>query len=122
MLNSPIQPVMGYNNGQPVQNIQPQPMQVQAQPAPQSSNNDKTVLREQSMAITSDIAAEYSAVTRLNDILVDLAKTLKEEKDSDQKKVLEAKINTTNQMILQREMKINQMEMTKAQIDAQLKQ
>lgn len=118
MLNAPIQPLM-YNNPQPVQNNIP------PQPAPQPiapPQDQKTILREQSMAISSDIAAEYGATTRLNDILVDLAKALKEEKDPEQKKLLEARINTTNQMILQREMKINQMEMTKAQIDAQLKQ
>ena len=117
MLNAPIQPVM-YNTSQPVQNIQPQP----ASQSVTNPQDPKIALREQSMAISSDIAAEYGAVARLNGILVDLAKTLKEEKDPEQKKILEARVNTTNQMILQREMKINQMEMAKAQIDAQLKQ
>lgn len=116
MLNNPIQPVM-YNNTQPAQNVQPQNV---SQPAMQQSDN-KAILREQSMAISSDVAAEYGAVARLNDILVELAKTLKETKDPEQKKVLEARVNTINQMILQREMKINQMEMARAQIDAQLK-
>ena len=118
MLNNTVQPVM-YNNQPPVQNIQPQsPVQSSAPQQP----DQKTVLKEQSMAISSDIAAEYGAVTRLNDILVELAKTIKENKDPEQKKILEARVNTINQMILQREMKINQMEMTRAQIDNQLKQ
>lgn len=117
MLNSPVQPMMyGIPQApQGLQNIQPQV----SQPAPQP--DQKAMLREQSMAITSDIQAEYSAVTRLNDILVSLAANIKTEQNPEQKKLLEARVNTINQMILQREMKINQMEMTRAQIDAQLK-
>ncbi len=116
MLNNPIQPVM-YNNTQPAQNVQPQNV---SQPAMQQPDN-KAILREQSMAISSDVSAEYGAIARLNDILVNLAQSVKNEKDPEQKKVLEARVNTINQMILQREMKINQMEMARAQIDAQLK-
>ncbi len=112
----PIQPSMYTNVPAPVQAPQnPQPQTAQSQ------IDQKQVLREQSLAITSDICAEYGAVTRLNDIMVSLANDIKNEKDPEQKKLLEARINTTNQMILQREMKINQMEMTRTQIEAQLK-
>lgn len=118
MLNTPIQPV-NYANAQPQiqvpQNIQPQAQQTIQQP------DQKQFLKEQSLAITADICAEYGAVTRLNDILVNLANDIKTQKDPEQKKLLEARINTINQMILQREMKINQMEMARTQIDAQLK-
>lgn len=116
MLNvPPIQPSMYTNVPAPVQSPQnPQPQVAQPQV------DQKQVLREQSLAITSDICAEYGAVTRLNDILVSLVDKAKNEQNPEQKKLLEARVNTINQMILQREMKINQMEMARNQIDAQL--
>jgi len=117
MINPTAQPMMYPPTAQPT--IPQQPTQPQAQPAQQM--DPKQILKEQSLAISSDICAEYGAITRLNDILVSLAENAKKETNPEQKKLLEARINTINQMTLQREMKINQMEMTRAQIDAQIK-
>lgn len=117
MLNAPIAPNF-YNA--PTAPMQSQPIQQQ----PQNANiqqDAKQALKEQSLAITADICAEYGAVTRLNDILIALAKDVKTEQNQEQKKILEARIGTINQMLLQRETKINQMEAARANIDAQLK-
>lgn len=118
MLNAPIAP--NFYNAQtapiPSQPIQPQPAQNATVP-----QDAKQALKEQSLAITADICAEYGAVARLNDILIAFAKNIKTEQNPEQKKVLETRIATINQMLLQRENKINQMEMARANIDAQLK-
>lgn len=119
MLNAPIAP--NFYNAQPAP-MQSQP--IQQQQISQNTNapqDAKQTLREQSLAITADICAEYGAVARLNDILIALAKDIKTEQNQEQKKVLEARIGTINQMLLQRESKINQMETARANIDAQLK-
>ncbi|MBR6098706.1 hypothetical protein IKP85_03060 [bacterium] len=102
MLNTPVQMVpQGYQQAQsvvPQYNLQ-QPNEVR-----------KSACEEQSMAISYDIAAEYSAIGRMNNIIADVAKELKVEEDPVRKKLLEARINTLNSMILQREARINQME------------
>lgn len=118
MLNPSIQP--GISN--PVQAGQIQGL---PKPAAETQNlqrpDEKAALRELSMAVSSDIYAEYGAISRLNDIFITLAKTAESEKDPDQKQILETRLNTINQMILQREMKINRMDMTRSRIEAQLK-
>ncbi len=86
---------------------------------PQTSNQQKTYACEQSMAITYDIAAEYNAICKMNNMLSDISKEIKTTEDPERKKLLEARVRTLNNMILQREAKINQMEQVKNQIDAQ---
>ena len=112
MLNTPIQPVQ---QGNP-QTCAIQQQTVNSQP---QANPNRTYFEEQSMAISFDIAGEYSAINRMNEIVSALTKELKSTKDPERKKLLEARISTINTMILQRETRINQMEMSKAQIDRQ---
>ena len=104
MLNTPIQMVpQGYPQAQ---NVVQMPQSNLQQP----NGVQKSACEEQSMAISYDIAAEYSAIGRMNNIIADVAKELKVEDDPVRKKLLEARINTLNSMILQREVRINQME------------
>lgn len=106
MLNTPLRTIpQGY---QPMQTVAPQPQNVQQKPDEQQ----KVYANEQGMAITYDIAAEYSAIGKMNNIIADVAKELKTEKDPVRIKLLEARINTLNNMILQRELRLNQMEQT----------
>ncbi len=112
MINTPsvlMQPVQG--------NIIPPQTTVQ-----NSTQNDmrKTALKEQSMVISYNIAAEYSAISRMSEILANIAKEIKSEEDSQRKKTLETRLNNLNNMILQREFRINQMEQLKARIDSQI--
>ncbi len=85
----------------------------------QTDEQQKTYANEQSMAITYDIAAEYNAICKMNNMLSDITKEIKTTEDPERKKLLEARVRTLNNMILQREAKINQMEQVKNQIDAQ---
>ena len=113
---------------QPIQPVYPQYVQPQgAAPVtatPQNANVQNSVntdyLREQCAAIATDISAEYNAVAGLNNILAGLIEKNKTEKDPEIKKTIEARISTINNMILQREEKINQMEVVKKQIEAQI--
>lgn len=114
MINTPM-PINQTSNTYYPQSAQPQPVQNN------TATNDlqKTMLREQSMAISFDIAAEYSAIGRMNGILAGIAKEIQTEEDPERKKLLEARLSSINNMILQRELKINQMEQVKNQIDKQ---
>lgn len=104
MLNTPVQTIpQGY---QPIQTAAPQQQSVQQIP----NEAQKTMCNEQSMAISYDIAAEYSAIGKMNNIIADIAKELKTETDPVRIKLLEARVNTLNNMILQRELRLNQME------------
>ena len=113
MLNTPIQPVQqGYPQ---VQNVTPQ-----NQSAEKIAEQQKTALSEQRLAISFDIAAEYAAITRMDNLVASLANEIRAEEDADRKKLLESRINTLKTIILQREAKINQMEMLKTQLDKQI--
>lgn len=108
MLNTPIQ--MGQQNPQASNVIRmplygTDPMEAQ-----------RTMCNEQSMAISYDIAAEYSAIGKMNNIIADVAKELKMEEDPVRIKLLEARISTLNNMILQREARLNQMEQAFASV------
>ena len=112
MLNTPIQPVQQVNTQTGA--VQQQTINSQTQ-----TNPNKTYYEEQSMAISFDIAGEYSAINRMHNIIASLTNELKLTEDPERKKLLEARISTLNTMILQREARINQMEMCKVQIDRQ---
>lgn len=120
MVNPSMQP--SFNQVQP-NYTQPRPYASQA-PAVQTPTQEqideyKKALKEQSMAISFDLAAEYSAISRMSSILGDIANQIKIEEDPQKKSVLEVRLNTLNNMILQREGKVNQMELTKNHIDKQ---
>ena len=108
---------------QPIQPVYPQCVQVpNAQPIASDSQNmnNKDYLREQCIAVSMDISAEYKAVAGLNNVLAELIEKNKTEKDPEIKKTIEARISTINNMILQREEKINQIEAVKKQLEAQI--
>ncbi len=112
MMNQPIQPVQqGYVTA-PNCGVNPQP-QI-------NNEQQKKFNEEQSMAISFDMAAEYSAISRMQSIIADMTTQLKSEEDPERKSVIENRINTLNNMILQREAKINQMEQAKNRINAQI--
>ena len=71
----------------------------------------KEMYKEQSMLISADVAAEYSAIGKMNNIIADTVKEIKSEKDPMRIKLLEARISTLNNMIIQREARLNQMEL-----------
>lgn len=113
MMNPPIQPVQqGYITA-PVNGVNSQP-----QPGIEQQQKFN---EEQSLAISFDIAAEYSAISRMQSIIADMTNQLQKEEDPERKILIENRINTLNNMILQREAKINQMEQTKAQYNTQIK-
>ena len=113
---------------QPIQPVYPQCVQVPNTPAVAADTkctaeqcaDNKAYLREQCMAVSMDISAEYNAVAGLNNVLAGLIEKNKVEKDPEIKKTIEARISTINNMILQREEKINQMEAVKKQIEVQI--
>ncbi len=113
MMNAPIQLQQLGNKTLPQKPVLPQP-------AANVNDPRTTALKEQSMAVSFDIAAEYSAITKMNNILADVAKEIKKEEDPERKKLLETRLNNINNMILQRELKINQMEQVKNQINNQI--
>jgi len=86
---------------------------------PQQQATSINPAKEQSMAVSIEIAAEYNAIASLNDSLVKLCQEAKEEKNPERKALLESRIKTLNNMINQREEKINQMHMVKKQLDCQ---
>ncbi len=103
MLNTPIQTIpQGYQ----AQNV----VQIPQSNLQQPNEVQRSVCEEQCMSISYDIAAEYSAIGKMNNIIADVAKELKVENDPVRKKLLESRINTLNGMILQREVRVNQME------------
>lgn len=104
MLNTPVQMASPYYSQ--VQYAAPQLKVVPNQ----QPNIQQTNCNEQVMAISYDIAAEYGAIGKINNIIADVAKELKSEEDPDRKKILEARISTLNNMVLQRENRLNQME------------
>ena len=73
--------------------------------------DQKEMYKEQSMLISADVAAEYSAIGKMNNIIADTVKEIKSEKDPMRIKLLEARISTLNNMIIQREARLNQMEL-----------
>lgn len=113
MMNPPIQPVQQSYATAPINGITSQP-----QP---SVEQQQKFNEEQRMAISFDIAAEYSAISRMQSIIADMSNQLQKEEDPDRRTLIENRINTLNNMILQREAKINQMEQTKAQYNTQIK-
>lgn len=76
---------------------------------PQQVYNAGVVAKEQSMAISYDIAAEYAATDKLLRVMTDIVKEAKNEKNPQRKQLLEARVETVNKMIEQREAKLNQM-------------
>ena len=107
---------------QPIQSqyvTQPNINNISAPKPQQNIEQQKRFNEEQSLAISFDMAAEYSAISRMQSILSDMVNQMKVEEDPDRKIILENRINTLNNMILQREAKINQMEQTKSQFDYQ---
>lgn len=114
MMNSPIQPVQ--QGTMPIQTLMP---------VQKPENNFTTKVqdisknKEQSLAIAVDISAEYSAISRINTIISDIAAQLKTEENPERQKLLEARLNTLNNMVLQREEKINNMEKLRQQFDNQ---
>lgn len=76
---------------------------------PQQPYNAGVAVREQAMAISYDIAAEYAATDKLLHVMTDLAKEAKNEKNPQRKQLLEARVETVNKMIEAREAKLEQM-------------
>ena len=66
--------------------------------------------REQVIATAYDLAAEYAATTSLVNVMTDMAKEAATEKNPQRKAILEARINTLNNMLTARENKLGQME------------
>lgn len=89
-------------------------------PSAQSQQNEtaKTYYQEQSMAISYDIAAEYSAIGKINNLIANVANELKNETDPVRKKLLEARVSTLDNMVLQREARLNSMEQALAAINS----
>ncbi len=73
--------------------------------------NQRVFCQEQSMLITAEISAEYSAICKMNNIIAETVKEIQNEKDPFRIKLLESRISTLNNMILQREAHLNQMEL-----------
>jgi len=59
-----------------------------------------------------DIAAEYSAIGKMNNIIADTVKEIEKEKDPFKIKLLEARISTLNNMILKREERLKQIKLS----------
>ena len=76
---------------------------------PQHPYDGSVVKKEQAMAISYDIAAEYAATDKLLHVMTDIAKEAKNEKNPQRKQILEARVGTVNNMIEQREAKLKQM-------------
>ena len=85
---------------------------------PQESNivrmqglNPNDMNKEKSTLIAAEISSEYSAISKMNNIIADTLKEIQNETNPFRKKLLESRISTLNSMILQREARINQMEL-----------
>lgn len=67
--------------------------------------------KEKRMLISSEISTEYSAISKMNNIIADTQREIQTEKNPFRRKLLESRISTLNSMIIQREAHINQMEL-----------
>lgn len=112
MINPPIQ--MVPQTYVPSQGLANTVQYNQSQP----NGTQKSYYQEQSMAISYDIAAEYSAIGKINNIIADVVKDLKYETDPVRIKLLETRISTLNNMVLQREARLNSMEQALATVNS----